>query len=92
MDNLFGIYIFTHTISVGDKEISYVVSGDTRDFIAQRADDIDIDEKSYPKWFDYGKVNNRITPCFIENTKLYNEILEKLKLELVRLNMEWQSH
>lgn len=92
MDNLFGIYIFTHNVFIDGKLISYEVSGDTRDFIARRSENIEVDEELYPVWFSYGKINNRIVPCYIKNINLYNQILEKLLLELSMRRIIWNSH
>ncbi|MBL7739425.1 MAG: hypothetical protein JNK14_09405 [Chitinophagaceae bacterium] len=92
MESLFGQYLFMYDFDDKGKKGYYVISGDTRDYVAQRYPDPDIDIKLFPERFDFGKMNDKIVECHIENHVLYNNILNELQIHLKNNGIKWGSH
>jgi hypothetical protein len=92
MESIFGQFLFMHDFEYKGKNGYYVISGDTRDYVAQRFPDSDIDDKLFPERFDFGKINDEIVGCSIENSELYHSILTRLQSELDIKGIKWGSH
>ena len=92
MESLFGGFLFTYDFEYNGKKGYYVISGDTRDYVAQRYPDPDIDGSLFPERFDFGKMNDEIVPCYIENKELYDSILAELQVHIKNNIIKWKSH
>lgn len=92
MENVFGQYLFKYDFECNGKKGYYIISGDTRDYVATRYPDPEIDTKLFPEWFSFGKMNDEIVACSIKNEKLYHSILNELQIQLEQRRIHWQSH
>jgi hypothetical protein len=92
MESVFGKYLFKYEFEYNGKKGFYNISGDTRDYVATRNTDPEIDKKLFPEWFSFGKMNNEFVACSIENEDLYDAILSELQIQLKQRGIQWQSH
>lgn len=92
MDNVFGLYIFQYHFEFKGAKSYYIISRDARDFVAMRNSSPEIDVNLFPKVIAFGKMNDKIVPCGIENDELYNAILHEIQSYLEITRSEWKSH
>ena len=92
MDNVFGSYLFQYNFEYKGEKSYYIISRDARDFVAMRNSSPEIDVNLFPQVIAFGKMNDKVVPCGIENDELYNAILQKIKSYLEAIGSEWGSH
>lgn len=92
MDNVFGSYLFQYDFEYKGVKSYYIISRDARDFVAMRNGNPEIDINLFPVVIAFGKMNDKIVPCGIENDELYNAILHEIQFHLEMTGSKWESH
>jgi hypothetical protein len=89
---MFGKRLLTYLIDHEGDKIYYDISGDGKDFVAERQSEKEVDENEFPEEFEFGKINGEYSSIPIANEDLYKKIRKLIENKLEELGVKWESH